>query len=112
VAATIHLRSKNSWVKQAIGELDDIQQGEESRAAQRTAELLKRVVITHDKGKEVKHLSGEDWIHYLDSFFSTRFFTEGDGRIFGFDLYRPNHNLKPDIYKSIKKLIRNKSRAQ
>jgi len=100
------------WSKQATLELDRIKSSENSQGLQSTAVLLKRIVITHDNRKEVRQLSGDNWLHYLDEFFSTRYFSESDGQLFGTAQYRAHHELKPEIYKELKKLIKHKARAQ
>lgn len=113
VAATVlvlrHLQQSNSWAATATRELKQIQTNAEAAAPLKTAELLKRIVITHDKNPDVRHLSGNAWLVYLDKFFSTQFFTTGHGQLFGDTLYQPRQNnqpLKPEIYTTLRKLIR------
>ena len=103
---------KISWSKQATLELDRIKSSEHSQGLQSTAVLLKRIVITHDNRKEIKQLSGDNWLRYLDKFFSTRYFSESDGQLFGTAQYRQHQELKPEIYNELKKLIKQKARAQ
>jgi len=105
-------RGKTSWSEQATIELERIESSEGSQGLQSTAVLLKRIVITHDNRKEIKQLSGDNWLHYLDEFFSTPYFSKNDGQLFGTAQYREHHGIKPEIYKELKKLIKRKARAQ
>jgi len=56
--------------------------------------------------------TGDNWLNYLDEFFSTRYFNENDGQLFGTAQYRQHHELKPEIYHELKKLVKRKARAQ
>jgi len=105
-------RSNVTWAKQAGLELERIKHTENLQGLQSIAVLLKRIVITHDHTSEVKHLYGDKWLRYLDNFFSTRYFTQGDGQVFGTAQYREHHQLSPGHYKDIKALIKRKARAQ
>ena len=105
-------RGRSSWVKQATFELEAIKSNEGTEGLQSTSVLLKRIVITHDNSNEVMHLSGDNWLHFLDGFFSTRYFSEGDGQLFGTAKYRQHYGLKPEMYDTLKKLIKRKARSQ
>ena len=52
------------------------------------AKLLRRVVLTLH-GEAAARLRGADWLARLDAVFATTYFTAGDGRCFGEQLYRP-----------------------
>jgi len=101
-----------NWAKQASLELERIKNTENLTGLQSTAVLLKRIVITHDNNSEIKHLSGDRWLRYLDNFFSTQYFTQGDGQVFGTAKYQKHHQLSPGHYKDIKALIKRKARAR
>ena len=107
-----HMRGKTTWAKQAKRELDTIELGKNTNAVNQTAALLKRIVITHDKSNEVKHLSGDRWLRYLDSFFKTRYFSEGNGQLFGTAQYQRAHRMPPEMFNELKNLIQRKYRAQ
>jgi len=105
-------RDNITWAKEASLELEHIRHTENLQGLQSMAVLLKRIVITHDHSSEVKHLSGDKWLRYLDEFFSTQYFTQGDGQIFGTAQYQKHQQLNPETYKTINALIKYKSRAQ
>lgn len=105
-------RSYMSWSKQACRELDLIKDSENLHGLQSTAALLKRIALTHDHDNRVKQLSGDDWLTYLDKLFETRYFSEGDGQLFGTAQYQKDRKLSPQSYKDIKALIKRKARSQ
>lgn len=104
-------RRQRSWLSAALQELDSIQHHANSTARLHTAELLKRIVLTHDNNADIRKLHGNAWLRHLDQFFKTRFFSEGDGRIYGDTLYQPNTNIDSAlIYKKLRKLIKRRNR--
>ena len=105
-------RGQTTWAKQAKRELDTIELGKNTNALNQTAALLKRIVITHDKSNEIKHLSGDRWLRYLDSFFKTRYFSEGNGQLFGTAQYQQAHRMPPEMFNELKNLIQRKYRSQ
>jgi len=107
-----YMRGRTSWYKQANRELENIKRKDNTQAVQNTAVLLKRIAITHDEQPGVKHLHGEKWLHYLDSFYSTNYFSKGDGQVFGDAQYRSPQSLKPEVFAEIKRLIRRKAKSQ
>jgi len=113
---TVYLLSRASgqttWAKQAKRELDTIELGKNTNDLNQTAALLKRIVMTHDKSNKIKHLSGDRWLRYLDSFFKTRYFSEGNGKLFGTAQYQQAHRMPPEMFNELKKLIQRKYRSQ
>jgi len=105
-------RKQITWAKQAKQELDTIQSNESNNALGQTAVLLKRIVITHDNSNDVKLLSGDRWLLYLDSFFKTRYFSEGNGQLFGSAQYQQVHRMPPEMFNELKLLIQRKYRSQ
>jgi len=105
-------RKQTTWAKQARQELETIALNENINALNQTAVLLKRIVITHDKSDEVKRLSGDRWLRYLDSFFKTRYFSEGNGQLFGSAQYQRAHRIPPEMFNELKNLIQRKYRSQ
>lgn len=103
-------RHKTSWFDEAIQELNEIRQVQPAVAVHRTAALLKRIVLTHDSS--LRHETGEQWLHSLDNFFCTSYFTCGDGQIFGDSLYTNTSTIPKTLYRDIKKLIRKRKRQQ
>lgn len=54
------------------------------------AQLLRRYVIhvqPQDQRSRIAHLRGSAWLDFLDKTFSTHYFTQNDGRVFGTALY-------------------------
>lgn len=51
------------------------------------ARVLRDIAVSIDPG--AAFLRGEDWLSRLDTLLSTNFFTQGPGRIFGEELYKP-----------------------
>ena len=99
-----------SWSDEAIKELDEIQNMHPDCAVHRTAALLKRIVLTHDSS--VRHQTGEQWLHSLDHFFRTDYFSRGNGRLFGHTLYTDTEAAPETLYRDIQKLIRKRKRQQ
>jgi len=104
-------RRQTTWVKEAKQELDSIESNESINALGQTAVLLKRIVITHDKSNEVKRLSGDRWLLYLDSFFKTHYFSEGNGQLFGSAQYQQVHRMPPEMFNELRYLILRKYRS-
>ena len=105
-------RKQTTWAKQARYELETIALNQNINALNQTATLLKRIVITHDKSDEVKRLSGDRWLRYLDSFFLTHYFSEGNGQLFGSAQYQRVHRMPPEMFNELKNLIQRKYRSQ
>ena len=42
------------------------------------------------RGETVQSVHGEPWLQHLDNQFNTDWFTQGNGRLLGDALYRPN----------------------
>lgn len=102
-----HLKKNNSWAATATRELRKIQSDANPAALLQTAELIKRIVITHDSNPGIRHLTGTAWLAYLDKFFSTTFFSSGHGQLFGNALYQQqDHRINPGTYATLEKLIR------
>jgi len=58
------------------------------------ASLLRQAVLATSADPAPGRLSGEPWLRHLDRRFATTFFSDGPGRVFGNDLYRPG--VAPD----------------
>ena len=104
-------RRQTSWVKEAKQVLDSIESDQSINALGQTAILLKRIVITHDKSNEVKRLSGDRWLSYLDLFFKTHYFSEGNGQLFGSAQYHQVHRMPPEMFNELRYLIKRKYRS-
>lgn len=109
-------RRRVSWASAARSELTKIQHRNDGKALAQTASLLRRIVLTENNTAEshtvethmadVQRLSGQNWLKHLDHFFNTRYFTEGDGKVFGTALYQANTEAPPQLYRDLKRLIR------
>ncbi len=65
-------------------------------AIHQLATILRRT-LHHLHGDEVNLLEGQPWLDKLDSTFGTRFFTQGNGTIFGHDLYKKHQSSQLDV---------------
>ena len=64
-------------------------QADTVRYVQEWAMLLKRVALTAYPNEKIAHLSGKDWLQFLDKKAKTNHFTRGEGKIFMDGPYRP-----------------------
>ncbi len=65
-----------------------------ARVLHQLAVLLRRV-MHYLHGDSINHLQNEQWLASLDKTFSTNYFSEGRGAVFGEYLYRPNTQTSP-----------------
>ena len=77
---------KFGWRKQLIAELQQARQQPPDKAIFIAAQLLRRLLL--HRGSAVQTDSGTGWLHKLDEHFDTQWFTQGDGRVFGDNLYQ------------------------
>jgi len=117
--AVFFLKRNNNrfnWKKSALSELDNIKAQSSADAVQQIATLLKRIALTHDQSRTTRHLHGEPWLQYLDSFYQTEYFSRGDGRVFGSALYTSKNQLnnQPDdaLFKKLRRLIKHCERRR
>lgn len=59
-----------------------------NNALHQLAVILRRT-MHHIHGDTINQLDNERWLQKLDSTFNTRFFTQGQGSVFGHTLYQP-----------------------
>jgi len=83
-----HRQRNPPWASQLS--LARTEQPEKARL--RLARLLRHICVRQDSA--ANSLSGQDWLEYLDKVFSTDYFTQGDGQLFGNSLYAP---IEPSI---------------
>ncbi len=113
VFAIKHIHVKRTWHRTALDTLaiiDKRSRHQPYNSLQQTAVLLKRISLTTDERKTVKHLTGDAWLRHLDTFFSTNYFTCGNGRIFGSALYQVNTTAETTVLSEIEKLIKRHKR--
>lgn len=99
-------QQRRSWHLPALSKLNTLQQESPPDALWQTASLLRRIVLTEKNNQATKHLSGPQWLQYLDHFFNTDYFSNAEGRIFGEQLYQPGSTLNDGNYRQLKKLIK------
>ena len=111
--AIVWWKRRHRWITFVERELTNYQTMRPDVALCEMAKLLKRIVMTHKSKPSISTLSGDDWLDELDSFFSTDFFTAGEGRLFGRSLYQSpipdtnsNRDLITDLSQSIGKLVK------
>ncbi len=90
------LRKHNRWQVEAVSEIKQAsragQTGEIDPEQQlaRMATTLRRIALYFSDGSSIaRTASGDDWLSILDSMFKTDYFSSGEGRIFGDNLYQP-----------------------
>lgn len=80
-------RQRTALRREAITALDALSGDEPAARLANMATLLRRVVRER-LGESVAGLDGDAWLAVLDGFFGTRWFTQGEGQVFGHTLYR------------------------
>lgn len=85
LATLLVLRLRRGWARQLRQELTQLDPSD-PEAVTRAAQLLRRAAIAR-YGSFAVRLQGNSWLSQLDDLFRTRFFSAGDGQIFGPALY-------------------------
>lgn len=85
-------RLLEGWRREARREIQRSTQAEPQQGVVLLAKLLRKIAI-HRKNSHCD-LQGDAWLQELDTLFSTQWFTEEEGRIFGTTLYK-NTVLSP-----------------
>jgi len=81
--------------RQLQQELKQIGKQRHEQALHQLAVLLRRV-MHYLNGDSINQLQNEQWLALLDKTFTTNYFSEGRGAVFGEALYRPyQSNAKP-----------------
>lgn len=95
-----------AWKSEALQELDAAVDSDPRERLFRAASVLRRLAL-RDAPHAAK-LSGDAWLAHLDGLFATRFFTVGEGRVFGEGLYRPGSmsNDGGRLIGELKRLVR------
>ena len=107
VAAGLFLRRRTRVNRSLQKELQTIRSKPQKTALVELAVLLRRV-MHHLHGDKINLLQGQLWLDALDATFNTRFFTKGDGSVFGNALYDTAGSNQPDtraLCSHISKLI-------
>jgi len=84
-------------------ELAIIRQHEHNSGLHQLAVLLRRV-MHHVHGDSINHLQNEQWLERLDKTFSTNYFSEGRGAVFGEPLYQHCDALRPAAHPDLQLL--------
>jgi len=63
------------------------QQEDSASGRLRLARLLRQQLLLNDRDNHSRHTTGDEWLNQLDTHFNTTWFSTGDGRQFGNDLY-------------------------
>lgn len=90
VALLVYRRqyNANNWRKQLIKDLRMATQQPAHEALASAATILRQLMLF--RGHSAQSISGEPWLHKLDTAFNTQWFTKGAGRAFGDALYQNN----------------------
>jgi len=103
----VFLRRRTRVNRSLQKELQTIRSKPQKTALVELAVLLRRV-MHHLHGDKINLLQGQLWLDALDATFNTRFFTKGDGSVFGNALYDTAGSNQPDtraLCSHISKLI-------
>jgi len=74
----------------------------DDRGRLRLARLLRQQALQQKTGNSIMHTTGEAWLVHLDATHKTTWFTQGEGRQFGDDLYtQTNTALSDDTCKQV-----------
>ena len=90
-----HRHQRSAYRREALAQLNTLKEKAASQhnptliAAELSA-LLKQVAITLSGRKSTASLTGEEWLKFLDDKGRTSDFTQGQGRVLGADIYKPN----------------------
>lgn len=82
-------RSRQRWAVELTGMLENLPAISPDSSLTEAARLLRRVA-TLKLGHTAAKLQGADWLAALDALLRTRFFSAGEGRVFGEAMYRPS----------------------
>ncbi|MCB1426206.1 MAG: DUF4381 domain-containing protein [Zhengella sp.] len=89
-------------IRATLAQLDKVDTGDDGRAIAHMAMLLRRYALARLKGpsaSDAARLTGEAWLERLDDLTQSRFFTHGDGRVFGHALYAGGPYPDADLLK-------------
>ena len=79
-------RRRDAWRRQARREIHQAKSSEADKVVVKLAKLLRKIAIHRNNLNS--HLQGDKWLKELDNMFSTQWFTQGEGKIFGTALYQ------------------------
>ncbi len=93
--AIVHYsKGRASCISRALQSLDAARPLPSDERIVAYAHIIRTLVASLD-GKD-RSLTGEEWLNKLDRTFKTDFFSSGNGRIFGDNLYRREEYILPD----------------
>jgi hypothetical protein len=81
-------RRRNAWRFEAARLIESGEAPDPGARLAEIAAVLRRVAILRG-GTDVVRLSGDRWLQQLDRVFGGSYFSNGPGRVFGDNLYRP-----------------------
>jgi len=108
IAALVTLHKRRNKINRELrSELQAIESDQPETALVKIAVILRRV-MHHIHGDKINHLEGNQWLDALNSTFSTRYFTQGNGVVLGNTLYNTTSLSKTDtraLARDVSKLI-------
>ena len=78
-----------AWKRETLADLHAAATASQAKALHDIARIMRRLAIRLDPTGAAVHASGDRYLAHLDRIFSTRFFTQGEGRALGSALYQP-----------------------
>jgi hypothetical protein len=107
----LNKKRKTLFKRQATKELHVIRsrlaskESSPQETAQALSSLLKRLALSHFPRENISPLNGEVWLSFLNSLFSSNFFSENEGKLLGEALFDESFWRKEDSEQSLKKVI-------
>ena len=93
--AIVHYsKGRSSCISGALQSLDAARPLPSDERIVAYAHIIRALVTSLDS--KDRSLTGEEWLNKLDRTFKTDFFSSGNGRIFGDNLYRREEYILPD----------------
>lgn len=100
------LWQRNAYRREALIELEKIKHqftDDKTGYLHACNHLLKRVALTHYERSEVAHLTGENWVAFLDTTADTKEFSMGEGQVFIHGQYANDTSYNLDALHNISK---------
>ena len=105
IAILYYSQRRGSSISDALRALDDAQVLPPDERVTAYAHIIRTVIASLDNNPP--SLTGDQWLEKLDCTFRTDFFSTGNGRLFGNNLYLQDKHILPDqLDNDLKSLIK------
>lgn len=96
-------RLQEGWRRESRREILRAKETEPQQGVVLLAKLLRKIVIHRTNNHSA--LQGDAWLNELNTLFSTQWFTEGEGRVFGTALYQKTVLSPTDLNSASNKIL-------